>query len=68
MAVSSVADSKNTRQKAAISPGPISGRVTRQKTERRRTPSECPTSSSPTGARATAARTDTTAMGKNMTA
>ena len=66
--MSSVADSKNTRQKAAASPGPMSGRVTRQKTLRRGTPSECPTSSSPTGDRATAARTDTTARGKNMTA
>ena len=32
------------------------------------TPSEWPTSSRPMGDRATAARTDTTAMGKNMTA
>ena len=68
MAVSSVAVSRKTRQKAAASPGPMSGSVTRQKTERRETPSDCPTSSSPTGARATAARTETTAIGKNMTA
>ena len=68
MAMSSVAVSRKTRQKAAASPGPISGRVTRQKTERRVTPSDWPTSSRPTGARATAARTDTTAMGKNITA
>ena len=53
---------------AAAKPGARRGRVTRQKTERRRTPSECPTSSSPTGDRATAARTETTAMGKNITA
>ena len=68
VAVSSVAVSRKTRQKAAARPGPIRGKVTRQKTEARLTPSECPTSSRPIGARATAARTETTAIGKNITA
>ena len=68
MAVSSVAVSRKTNAKAATRPGPISGSVTRHKTERRLTPSEPATSSSPTGARATAARTETTARGKNMMA
>ena len=68
VAVSSVADSRKTRQNAAASPGPMRGSVTRQNTVRRGTPSEWPTSSSPTGDLATAARTDTTASGKNITA